>query len=132
MGSYGFPSGTTAEQVLPVFATATGGDTLDSFSILGALESEVSSLGLSDQGSLVAALQDDIADVSDALKPFLKTPLLDNAAKLPLVDKAKLYVMTTYALESLLFGKKKYSLLALSDSKGRRDLLTFNTQRTWI
>ncbi|KAH0543764.1 hypothetical protein FGG08_001946 [Glutinoglossum americanum] len=48
-------------------------------------------------------LEVQIDDLRDALEPLLATALSHNAAKLPLLDKAKLYVLVTYAIESLLF-----------------------------
>jgi hypothetical protein len=62
LGAYGFPSGTQAEQIVPGFSSSTGGDAVTQTSVLGALESESQSLGLSDRGSLEAALQQDVAD----------------------------------------------------------------------
>jgi exosome complex protein LRP1 len=52
---------------------------------------------------LLNALDDNIDDLEEALAPLLNAPISDTASKLPLLDKAKLYVMTTYAIESLLF-----------------------------
>ncbi|KAK6539007.1 hypothetical protein TWF694_010555 [Orbilia ellipsospora] len=51
---------------------------------------------------------DDFEDATDLieknLKPLLDQSLPKHASMLPLFDKAKLYIMTTYALESLLFS----------------------------
>ena len=44
-----------------------------------------------------------IDDLRDALEPLLATALSHHTTKLPLLDKAKLYVLVTYAIESLLF-----------------------------
>lgn len=52
---------------------------------------------------LVNLLDDQVDDIEDALAPLLKSSLQDIAAKLPVVDKARLYVLTTYAIDSLLF-----------------------------
>ncbi|KAF3907891.1 hypothetical protein ABW21_db0201119 [Orbilia brochopaga] len=49
-------------------------------------------------------LEDDVDGLSKYLKPLLEENLPKNAAMLPLFDKAKLYIMTTYALESLLWS----------------------------
>jgi exosome complex protein LRP1 len=50
---------------------------------------------------------EDIDELLDALteklQPLIKTPVHDHANKLPVADKARLYVLTTYALQSLLF-----------------------------
>ncbi|CZT50993.1 related to small unique nuclear receptor co-repressor [Rhynchosporium secalis] len=43
-------------------------------------------------------------DLEASLQPLLKTALSETASKLPLLDKAKLYVLVTYAIESMLFS----------------------------
>ena len=53
--------------------------------------------------SLLGELDDNIDDLDEALAPFIKSSLPDATGKLPLLDKAKLYVLITYALESMLF-----------------------------
>ena len=62
MQGYGFPSGTLAEQVLPSFSASASGNSAQLLSVLGGLESEASSLNVSDRGTLVAALSQDISD----------------------------------------------------------------------
>jgi exosome complex protein LRP1 len=52
---------------------------------------------------LLDQLEVQIDDLRDVLEPLLATALSHYAAKLPLLDKAKLYVLVTYAIESLLF-----------------------------
>lgn len=52
---------------------------------------------------LIESLDDNIDDLEEALKPLLKSALSDVAGKLPLLDKAQLYVLVTYAIESVLF-----------------------------
>jgi exosome complex protein LRP1 len=52
---------------------------------------------------LIDRLEVQIDDLRDALEPLLVIALSHSAAKLPLLDKAKLYVLVTYAIESLLF-----------------------------
>ncbi len=75
MASYGFPSGTTAEQVLPSFASSTGASA-QAVSALAALESEAASLNSSNRGSLVSALSSELADgLSDSSLPFFDDPL---------------------------------------------------------
>ncbi|PBP17536.1 hypothetical protein BUE80_DR011541 [Diplocarpon rosae] len=54
--------------------------------------------------SLLEALDDEIDDLEESLEPLLKTVLSESASKLPLLDKAKLYVLVTYAIESMLFS----------------------------
>ena len=51
-------------------------------------------------------LETDLDQLEDALKPLLGN-LGDIAGKLPLLDKAKLYVLATYSIESLLFCKSQ-------------------------
>ncbi|KAI9833283.1 MAG: hypothetical protein M1819_003677 [Sarea resinae] len=53
---------------------------------------------------LLERLDDKIDDLEESLEPLLKTALSESAARLPIVDKAKLYVLTTYAIESILFS----------------------------
>merc|ERR1712225_67999 len=64
--------------------------------------------------SLLETLDDEIDDLEESLQPLLKTALSDSASKLPLLDKAKLYVLVTYAIESMLF-----SYLRLNGVKAR-------------
>ena len=56
-------------------------------------------------------LDDEVDDLEEALAPLIKTVLSDSAAKLPLLDKAKLYVLVTYAIESILFCKFRSQIL---------------------
>lgn len=53
---------------------------------------------------LVEDLDEDIGGLEEALAPLLKTSLSKSTSKLPLLDKAKAYVLATYALESVLFS----------------------------
>lgn len=52
---------------------------------------------------LIEQLEGDIDDLEEALQPLLKDPLSVVTQKLPVLDKAKLYVLVTYAIESLIF-----------------------------
>lgn len=52
---------------------------------------------------LIESLDDNIDDLEEALQPLLTSALSDIAGKLPLLDKAQLYVLVTYAIESILF-----------------------------
>jgi hypothetical protein len=61
--------------------------------------------------SLLEQLDDEIDDLEESLAPLLKTALSESAAKLPLLDKAKLYVLVTYAIESMLFCRSGPSRL---------------------
>ncbi|KXJ93772.1 Sas10/Utp3/C1D family-domain-containing protein [Microdochium bolleyi] len=48
-------------------------------------------------------LDGEIDDLEDALEPLMSS-IADVASKLPLLDKAKLYVLATYSIESMLFS----------------------------
>lgn len=52
---------------------------------------------------LIEQLDDNVDDLEEALDPLLKGALSETAGKLPLLDKAHLYVLVTYAIESMLF-----------------------------
>ena len=60
---------------------------------------------ITDLVPLIEALDDNIDDLEEALEPLLINTLSDTAGKLPLLDKAQLYVLVTYAIESTLFSK---------------------------
>ena len=51
----------------------------------------------------IETLEDKIDDLEDALEPILSGSLTETAGRLPLLDKAQLYVLVTYAIESILF-----------------------------
>ncbi|MCJ1337663.1 hypothetical protein MMC09_002946 [Bachmanniomyces sp. S44760] len=53
---------------------------------------------------LLEQLDDNIDDLEQALSPLIEGNMLDKAQKLPLLDRAKLYILMTYAMESLLFS----------------------------
>ncbi|KAL2054124.1 hypothetical protein ABVK25_005663 [Lepraria finkii] len=53
---------------------------------------------------MIELLDDNIDDLEEALEPLMKAALSDSAGKLPLLDKAQLYVLVTYAIESILFS----------------------------
>ena len=59
---------------------------------------------------LLEALDDNIDDVEEALSPVLKAALSDTAGRLPVLDKAQLYVLVTYAIESILFCRYSSAL----------------------
>ena len=59
---------------------------------------------------LLEQLDDNVDDLEEALTPLLKHDLSSTAGKLPLLDKAHLYVLITYAIESILFCKYKAEL----------------------
>ena len=52
---------------------------------------------------LIEQLDDNIDDLEEALIPLVRGALSDTAGTLPLLDKAQLYVLVTYAIESIIF-----------------------------
>ena len=62
---------------------------------------------------LIEILDDNIDDLEEALAPLLKVAMSDTAGKLPLLDKAHLYVLVTYAIESILFCMLRHIKLNL-------------------
>jgi exosome complex protein LRP1 len=63
--------------------------------------------------SLLDQLDDDIDELDDSLAPLLEAPLSVTSSKLPILDKAKLYVLLTYAIESMLFCSLPATILKL-------------------
>jgi exosome complex protein LRP1 len=57
-----------------------------------------------DLPDLVEDLEVNIDELTSALTPLLNTPLSTPASSLPLLDKAKLYVLAAYSIESLLYS----------------------------
>jgi len=60
-------------------------------------------LDVTDISPQLAELDGDLNQLRDALKPLLGE-IGDLSSRLPLLDKAKLYVLASYAIESLLFS----------------------------
>lgn len=58
---------------------------------------------------LIEDLTSNIDDLEESLSPLLRGPLSHQTSKLPLLDQAKLYVLATYAIESLLFSSLRLS-----------------------
>ena len=52
---------------------------------------------------LVNQLDDNLDDLEEALNPLQESAPSEFASKLPLLDRAKFYILTTYAIESALF-----------------------------
>jgi exosome complex protein LRP1 len=52
-------------------------------------------------------LDDQLDSLEEVMKPLLGD-VSEVASQLPLLDRAKLFVLTTYAIESLLFCKFSY------------------------
>lgn len=57
----------------------------------------------SDLTPMVDDLRDSVDDLEIALAPLLRQNHAEITSKLPLLDKAKVSVLTTYAIESILF-----------------------------
>ncbi|KXX80897.1 Nuclear nucleic acid-binding protein C1D [Madurella mycetomatis] len=60
-------------------------------------------MDVSDITPQLEQLEEDLNQVKEVLKPLLND-IGDVSSKLPLLDKAKLYVLASYAIESLLFS----------------------------
>jgi exosome complex protein LRP1 len=58
----------------------------------------------SDVKELVEDMSGSIDDLEASLAPLLNVTLSSSTSKLPLLDKAKLYVLATYAIDSVLFS----------------------------
>lgn len=63
-----------------------------------------------DLSPLLGQLETNLEDLEAALEPLLRNNLSEIAAKLPLLDKAKLHVLVTYAIESILFCAVSFSV----------------------
>lgn len=59
---------------------------------------------VSDLPDRIEDFEVNIDELEDLLSPLLTKPLATTASTLPLLDKAKLHIQTTYAIESLLFS----------------------------
>lgn len=57
-----------------------------------------------DLPDLVEDLEVNIDELTETLSPLLETSLSTSASSLPLLDKAKLYVLAAYSIESLLYS----------------------------
>ncbi|KAF3482333.1 uncharacterized protein GIQ15_05092 [Arthroderma uncinatum] len=53
---------------------------------------------------LLEQLEDNIDEIEEALEPLLEHGLAATAQKLPLMEKAKLHILLTYSIESLIFS----------------------------
>ena len=54
---------------------------------------------------LLEQLDDNMDDLEDALQPMLDSSLNKMSKNMPIMDRAKIHVLTTYALEALIFCK---------------------------
>lgn len=68
------------------------------------IHSNGSTMDASDVQDLVEDLTGNIDDLESSLSPLLNSAISASTSKLPLLDKAKLYVLATYALDSVLFS----------------------------
>jgi exosome complex protein LRP1 len=59
-------------------------------------------MDVSDITPQLEKLDGDLDNLEEAIKPLLEN-MRDVTSKLPLLDKAKLYVLVAYAIETLLF-----------------------------
>ena len=53
--------------------------------------------------SLIAQFKGNIDDLGESLEPLIKAALSETANRLPLLDRSKLYVLVSYAIESAIF-----------------------------
>ena len=60
-------------------------------------------MDVSNLNQLLEILEENTDQLQEVLSPLLNTALPKMSGKLPLLDKAQLYVLITYAIESLLF-----------------------------
>ena len=56
-----------------------------------------------DIGPLLEDFEGNIDELEDIFQPFLQSSVPHNTNRLPLLDRAKTYVLITYAIESILF-----------------------------
>lgn len=54
-------------------------------------------------GQLIEQLASNVSGLKEALEPLLTGDLNETASKLPVLDRAKLYIFVTYTIESILF-----------------------------
>lgn len=63
------------------------------------------SMDTADLLPLLEQLDDGVDDLEDALQPLLGGSLNKMSKNMPILDKAKIHVLTTYAIETLLFSE---------------------------
>jgi exosome complex protein LRP1 len=68
--------------------------------------------------TLLEDLDDNIDDLEEVLGPLIEPSLTETAGKLPVLDRAKLYVLATYSIESLLFCEYPSFKLRMPSSFG--------------
>ena len=57
---------------------------------------------------MIEQLEDNIDDLGENLDSIVETALLSTADNLPLLDRSKLYVLVSYAIESIIFCLLRY------------------------
>ncbi|KAF2723675.1 hypothetical protein K431DRAFT_282773 [Polychaeton citri CBS 116435] len=77
----------------------------------------------------VSELTGNIDDLERSLQPLLAQTLSASTSKLPLLDKAKLYVLATYALDSILFSALR---LNGTDTKSHPVFLEINRVKEYF
>ncbi|KAH8703826.1 hypothetical protein BGW36DRAFT_355226 [Talaromyces proteolyticus] len=71
----------------------------------------------------VEQLEYNIDDLEEALESLLDSSLEDTSKNLPLLDRAKLHVLLTYTLESLLFSYLKLDGVNVKDHAVQREII---------
>ena len=59
--------------------------------------------------AVIEQLDENLDDLETALKSLLEGSIIETANKLPVLEKSKLYVLVTYAIESLIFCTHDFS-----------------------
>lgn len=83
---------------------------------LGSSTTPTTNITAMDPSNLLSQLEqldDEIDDLEESLEPLLKKAFSETTSKLPLLDKAKLYVLVTYAIESVLFCESTVTMFFL-------------------
>ena len=73
---------------------------------------------------LLEQLDDNVDDLEEILQPLLASSLAKSSNKLPVMDKAKLHVLITYTLESLIFCMPNSFAFRISDTNDSISLST--------
>lgn len=60
-------------------------------------------MDMSNLTNLLEDLDDAIDELEENLHPLITHALTEEVSKLPLLDKAQLYILVTYAIDSILF-----------------------------
>lgn len=79
--------------------------------------------------SLVENIEDNIDELEENLEPLLTAALTTTTQKLPLLDKAKLYVLLVYSIESLLFCEPEPSVDYTSSNRSQPTYASMESKR---